>query len=102
MSTISKLDKNVRLDRMLRKMALRELESDATNAARGIATGKALLASAPNEEYANKVRDQLLQMLHFKIISDLNLIHLTAVKKDPSRTGAAKDRIFQRLGMEAR
>lgn len=102
MSTICKLDRNVRLDRMLRKLALRELEGDVKLANKKLAAGTRLLYSAPSPEKAKDVQAHMGDLLRFRVISELTYEHLRKVHKDPKRTGAAKEAIFVKLGAEPR
>jgi hypothetical protein len=101
-STVAKLDRNVRLDRMLRKMALRELADDVKAANKKLAQGKWLLANAQSPEDATKVKAHMTDLLRFQVISEMTYKHLLKVHRDPKRTGAAKEAIFVRLGAEAR
>jgi hypothetical protein len=104
-STVAKLDRNVRLDRMLRKMALRELADDVKVANKKINQGKWLIANAPmslTEDKKRELHRQMTDVLRFQVISEMTYKHLLKVHRDPKRTGAAKEAIFVRLGAEAR
>lgn len=115
MSTTCKLDRNVRLDRYLRKQALRELEGDVRTATKKMAQGQWLLRTMPvrswdgvkmptpeEQAHIDAINHQLTDIARFSVISKLTLDHLTKVKRDPRRTGAAKEAIFVKLGAEAR
>ena len=103
MSTISKLDPNVRRLRMLRRAALREFVRDIHSTTRRIKQGQILLNTAPQdtpEEEIKQLKDHLTQLMRFQVITEMTYAHLKKVVSDPSRTGAVKEAIFIKLGAD--
>jgi hypothetical protein len=98
MSTIRKLDPTVRIDRFLRKHALRELQGDVKLARKKIEQGRTLLETAPTDDMRAQVKEHMTSLLRFQVISEMTLQHLTKVHRDPRRTGAAKEAIFAKIG----
>lgn len=91
MSTIAKLDRNVRLDRYLRKKALRELQADAKLAAE-------LLARAPANPTLPQLH-QIKQLQQHGLVARFIYLKLRKIAKDSARTGSAKELIFNKLGV---
>jgi hypothetical protein len=104
MSTVCKLDRNVRLDRYLRKQQLREMQDDLRTVGALINRGHKVAASF-NERTtlpARHAHKRLMGDLVLKrTILAMTLDHLTKVFKDPSRTGARKDTIFLKLSSQS-
>lgn len=105
MSTITKLDKNVRLDRYLRKQIRRDLAGDAATAAllvnKGIATTKhpdyAHYTNAARFKHEQLVREMTVRTAILRLTSK----HISQICRDPSRSGARKEAILAKLGVQA-
>lgn len=101
MSTICKLDRNVRLDRMLRKMQLREMSDDLRIINRLIDQGHRIgagftdITTLPARAQHRRI---MADMLLKRAVLAMTLNHLTKVFHDSSRTGERKEAIFQKLG----
>jgi hypothetical protein len=102
MSTICKLDRNVRLDRYLRKQMLRDLRSDAARAASLVARGEKIVQHPDWKRYTNAAQfkhAKLLQEMTVRAaVLKLTFRHISKICLDPRRTGAAKEAILAKLG----
>ena len=102
MSTICKLDRRVRLDRYLRKEAVRELARDVRDASLQTAKGQMLLATAPPNappEQIEGIKRQIENLFRFRIITELTLREVKRIVRDPRRSGATKEAILTKLGV---
>jgi hypothetical protein len=94
-STISKLDPNVRLDRYLRKQMLRDMRKDVGTAsdliARGARVGVTKLGGTL--EHKKLMSDLVLK----RAVLAMTLDHLTKICRSPYRSGAAKEAILAKL-----
>jgi hypothetical protein len=105
MSTICKLNRNVRLDRYLRKMQLREMRDDLRTVDGLIAKGHKIAENFdPDQQHtpaaiaAKATHRRLMGDLILKrTILEMTLNHLAKVFKDPRRTGERKEAIFVKL-----
>lgn len=96
MSTITKLDPNVRLDRYLRKEQRREMRKDTKKIEELIARGERAQKQDPSFPAASR---KLLGDLRVRrIVMTLMLKHITKICRDPARTGARKEAILDKLG----
>ena len=102
MSTITKLDKNVRLDRYLRKEQRRELQKNHGVADLLCRQGQRVIDSPDYTHYTAGSRfkhEQLLkEMIVRRTVMALILKHITKICMSPFRTGARKEAILAKLG----
>jgi len=104
MSTITKLDKNVRLDRYLRKQMRRDLAADAALAATLVKQGTATTLHPDWKHYTNAAKfkhEQLLREMTVRAaVLRLTSKHISEICLDPARSGARKEAILAKLGVE--
>jgi hypothetical protein len=107
-STITKLDKTVRLDRYLRKEKTRQLQSDLVQLDSLLRRGYAKLNQIAETEYRTglnvsdtvkaPIKEQIDNLFRARVVTALTLDHITKVTKDSKRSGLAKERILEKLG----
>jgi hypothetical protein len=102
MSTICKLDRNVRLDRYLRKQMLRDMRNDLGVAETLVKQGQRTVNHPDYKRYTNAARHKHEQLLREMIVQatvlKLTLRHISKICLDPRRTGAVKEAILAKLG----
>jgi hypothetical protein len=101
MSTICKLDPNVRLDRYLRKQQRRDMAKDLKTANDLVIRGERQLAVekiiSNNPEYSAATSKLLSELKLRRTVLAMTLKHITDICLDPARTGARKDAILTKL-----
>lgn len=105
MSTICKLDKNVRLDRYLRKQLRRDLKSDVDTATALVKQGQRTMQHPDWQHYTKASQfkhEQLVrEMIVRATVLRLTLKHIAKICLDPARSGIKKEVILAKLGVGA-
>lgn len=101
MSTITKLDPNVRLDRYLRKQMRRDMQKDLGTIQSFVVRGERQLRVeqiiSKNPEYSEKTRALLKEMYVRRTVMTMMLEHISKICKDPARSGVTKEAILAKL-----
>lgn len=104
MSTITKLDRNVRLDRYLRKEQRRQMETDLKSITGFIVRGlhqlklEEIISKRP--DYSAQTRKLLDEMFVRRTVTSMMLKEISKICRDPRRTGERKEAILAKLGGE--
>lgn len=101
MSTICKLDRNVRLDRYLRKQMRQDMQKDAATAARivdrlrtsRIAHQMRISNHPAYPQHLHKLKEMTVRAT----VLAMMLKHITKICRDPARTGERKEAILAKL-----
>lgn len=105
MSTICKLDPNVRLDRRLRRSQVRQLSDDATTIRHLISRGenelKVQQIISKNPDSTKDMRKLLFDLRARLVVTSMTYKHIRDICISPFRTGARKEAILERLGAQA-
>lgn len=98
MSTVAKLDTNVRWRRSLRRTQLREMGSDLGTISKLIDHGHKIARAGFTTLPAQTTHRRIMaDMILKRAVLEMTMKHLTKVFRDPSRTGERKEAIFTKL-----
>jgi len=102
MSTVNKLDSDVRLDRYLRKEQRRDLQKHCNDLALKIREAKQHYQNLVNGKLPNEAKSfwdsQCVRLVMAKAAADMAFKEITKICKTSRMTGKSKDALLERIG----